>query len=290
MSLFSDLDFVKENYPLAGYTWYGVGGNAEYFAPVQNIDQLRRAVARASEHNLDIKILGQGSNVLVRDEGVKGLVVKLEGDFSKFEFRGGSIIAGSGVNLGNLVLESVREGLGGLESLTGIPGSLGGAVKMNAGGSFGEIGTSVESVELMDMQGSTFSKHKPELVFSYRQNNIYESIITSVELSLTPADSEMLLKRVQEIWIYKKNHQPVNRRTAGCVFRNVSGRSAGEIIESCGLKGAENGKAKLSEKHCNIIIAEEGCTSSDIIGLIEKIRDKVRELADIDLQLEIDMW
>ncbi|AQQ08287.1 UDP-N-acetylenolpyruvoylglucosamine reductase [Sedimentisphaera cyanobacteriorum] len=290
MSLFSDLDFVKENYPLAGHTWYGVGGNAEYFAPVQNINELRRAITRASQQNLDIKVLGQGSNVLVREEGVKGLVVKLEGDFSKFEFRGGAIIAGSGVNLGKLVLESVREGLAGLESLTGIPGSLGGAVKMNAGGRFGEIGTSVESVELIDMQGSTFSKHKPELVFSYRQNNIYESIITSVELSLTPADSEMLLKRVQEIWIYKKNHQPVNRRTAGCVFRNVSGRSAGEIIESCGLKGAENGKAKLSEKHCNIIIAEEGCTSSDIIGLIEKIREKVRELADIDLQLEIDMW
>lgn len=290
MSLFSEFEFVQENYPLAQLTWYQTGGNAEYFATVSNKQELAQLVKTANEADIEYKVLGCGSNILVRDEGFKGLVIKLCGDFCKYEFAGNKVTAGAGVNLSKLVLETVRQGLGGLETLTGIPGSIGGAVKMNAGGKFGEVGTSVESLMLMDENGEIFEKAKPELSFGYRQNNIYDSIILSVTLALNVANPDDLLKRVQEIWIYKKNNQPANRRSAGCVFKNPAGRSAGQLIEEFGMKGLKNGNASISNKHANIIVAENDCTSSEILGLIDMVRNKIREMADIDLQLEIDVW
>jgi UDP-N-acetylmuramate dehydrogenase len=290
MSLFSDFDFVQENVPLAPMTWYGVGGNARYFASVSNENQLSSLMKKALAEGIRYKILGHGSNVLISDEGFDGLVIRLTGEFCEFKIEDSKIIAGAGVNLSKLVLESIRAGLGGLESLTGIPGSIGGAVRMNAGGKFGEIGTAVESVRLMDAGGNCFTMSKPELLFNYRDSNVYDSIILSATFALTPSPGEELLKRVQEIWIYKKNNQPASKRSAGCVFRNCDTKSAGEIIEYCGLKGATFGKAKVSMEHANIITTEEGCTGADVRSLIDKVKEKVREITDIDLQLEIDIW
>lgn len=290
MSLFSDFDFVQENVPLAPLTWYGVGGSARYFATVSNEEQLSSLAKKAAAEGVRCKLLGHGSNVLIGDEGFEGLVIKLAGEFCEFEIEGNKITAGAGVNLSKLVLESVRAGLAGLESLTGIPGSIGGAVRMNAGGKFGEIGSVVESVRLMDADGSCFTMAKPELLFNYRDSNVYDSIILSATLALAPMRGEELLKRVQEIWIYKKNNQPASKRSAGCVFKNCGTKSAGEIIEYCGLKGATIGKAKVSAEHANIITTEEGCTGADVRSLINMVQEKVREITDIDLQLEIDIW
>ncbi len=282
---------VEKNYPLSEMTWFGLGGNAEYFIRPKTAEQLAEAARLCSENNLPLRVLGFGSNLLIRDEGVKGVVIKLEQEeFCKIEHKDNLLIAGAGADLGKLVLDCVRKGRGGLEALAGIPGSIGGAVRMNAGGNFGDIGSVVESVMLMDSQGQIFEKSKPELQFDYRHSNITTKIILAAKLKLSEADPQQLLRSVKEVWIYKKNTQPLNMKSAGCVFKNPRGMSAGAMIDRCGLKGTKIGGAMVSEKHANFIVAEKGCKSSDVISLIDLIKKKVKDRFDVALELEIEIW
>jgi UDP-N-acetylmuramate dehydrogenase len=170
MSIFSGLEqIVKEKYPLAKSTWYGLGGPADYFIRPRNTDELKDAVLRCKEGRVRMRVLGFGSNLLISDEGVKGAVVKLDAEqFAQTEFGETTVTAWAGAELAKLVLTCVQKGLTGLEALTGIPGSVGGSVKMNAGGNFGDIGAVVEKVTLMDNDGAVFEKSKPELIFDYR--------------------------------------------------------------------------------------------------------------------------
>ena len=187
MSIFSGLEeIVKTNYPLGKSTWYGLGGPADYFIRPNTIEQLQEVVKRCNENNVPIYVLGFGSNLLVSDEGLRAAVIKLESEqFSQIQYQGEQITAGAGAELSKLVLNCVQKGLSGLEALTGIPGSIGGAVRMNAGGNFGDIGAAVESVTLMDKNGKVFEKSKPELVFDYRKTNIAAKFILSAKLNLT---------------------------------------------------------------------------------------------------------
>jgi len=189
-----------------------------------------------------------------------------------------------------LVLTCVQKGLSGIEALTGIPGSIGGAVKMNAGGNFGDIGSAVESVTLMDSKGTTFEKKKPELVFDYRGTNITAKFILNAQLKLASADPEQIMRTVKEAWIYKKNTQPLNTKNCGCIFKNPRGVSAGALIDRAGLKGLQIGGAAVSEKHANFVIAEKGCKSRDVMRLIDAVRERVKERFDIELELEIEIW
>jgi UDP-N-acetylmuramate dehydrogenase len=291
-NIFSGLEkIVEKNFPLGQYTWFGLGGNAEFFIRPQTVEQLADVVKRCAENDIPLRILGFGSNLLVRDQGVKGAVVKLDSpQFCKIENNGLSHTVGAGADLGKLVLDCVRKGFGGIESLAGIPGSIGGAVKMNAGGIFGDFGSAVESVTLMDNVGNVFEKNKPELSFDYRSTNITAKFIIGAQIKLYEADPQQLLRTVKEIWIYKKNTQPLNTRNAGCVFKNPRGMSAGATIDRTGLKGTKIGGAVVSEKHANFIIAEKGCKSGDVIALIDTIKQKVKEKFDVELELEIEIW
>jgi UDP-N-acetylmuramate dehydrogenase len=206
------------------------------------------------------------------------------------EFKNEEVTAWAGVELNKLVMDSVRKGLSGIEALTGIPGSVGGAVKMNAGGNFGDLGASVEKVQLMDIEGNVFVKSKPELVFDYRSTNITAKFILNAQLKLTPSDSEQIMRTIKEIWIYKKNTQPLNTKNSGCIFKNPRGVSAGALIDRAGLKGFQIGGAVVSEKHANFINAEKGCTSNDVIKLIDTIKEKVKDQFNIELELEIEIW
>ena len=292
MPIFNGLDpIVKTDYRLARHTWYGLGGPADYFIQPADVDQLKEVVRRCREHSLKIYVLGCGSNLLVSDEGVRGAVIRLDAEaFRQVRVEDDIVTAGAGVDLGQLVLECVKKGLSGLEGLTGIPGSIGGAVWMNAGGQFGDIGTVVESTTVMDVHGKVYDKAKPELAFDYRSSNIASRFILGATLRLTPADPEQIMRTVQEAWIYKKNHQPLNTRNCGCVFKNPPGQSAGALIDRTGLKGLQAGGAKVSEKHANFIVAEKGCTSGDVLRLIDTVRDKVKEGTGIELETEIEIW
>jgi UDP-N-acetylmuramate dehydrogenase len=282
---------IKTDCHLCNYTWFGLGGIADYVITPHTVDELRSVILRCNENELPYKIIGFGSNLLVRDEGFRGAVIKLEGDaFTSVEYKGETVVAMAGASLSKLVLDCVRKGLGGLEALTGIPGSVGGAVKMNAGGTFGDIGASVQSVTLMDKDGNLFDKPKPELVFDYRCVNITARIVMGATLALTESDPEQMLRTTKEIWIYKKNTQPLNTRNAGCIFKNPRGLSAGALIDRAGLKGMRIGGAAVSEKHANFIVAEDGCTSRDVMELIDGIRARVKQEFDIELELELEIW
>ncbi len=284
-------DIVETGYLLAKRTWYGLGGPAEYFIRPQTTEQLKKVVQRCTENGIRMYVLGFGSNLLIKDEGVRGAVIKLEAaPFTHIEFHGQEVTAWAGAELSKLVLTCVEKGLSGVEALTGIPGSVGGAVRMNAGGNFGDFGAVVETVTLMDKGGKVFEKRKPELVFDYRQVNITAKFILNARLKLNATDPEQVLRTVKEIWIYKKNSQPLNTKNAGCIFKNPPGASAGALIDKAGLKGLRIGGAVVSDKHANFILAEEGCTSRDVTGLIEIIRQKIKEQFDVELELEIEIW
>jgi UDP-N-acetylmuramate dehydrogenase len=292
MNIFNGLEeIVETDYPLAKRTWYGLGGAADYFIRPKTVRQLTEVVRRCNKNNIRIYAMGFGSNLLISDEGLRGAVIKLEAEqFAQIEFDGEEVTAWAGAELSKLVLTCVKKGLSGIEALTGIPGSVGGAVKMNAGGNFGDFGSSVETVTLMDSDGNVFEKSKPELVFDYRRTNITAKFILSARLKLNESDSEQIMRTVKEIWIYKKNNQPLNTKNSGCIFRNPQGGSAGALIDRASLKGLRIGGAVVSEKHANFIIAEKECTSSDVMRLIEAIQQKVKEQFDIELELEVEIW
>lgn len=292
MNIFSGLEeIVEADYPLARRTWYGLGGPADYFIRPKDTDQLKEVVQRCNENGIPMHVMGFGSNLLVSDDGVRGAVLKLEaGRFAQVEFGEREVTAWAGAELSKLVLTCVEKGLSGIETLTGIPGSVGGAVKMNAGGNFGDFGSAVESVTLMASTGNIFEKNKPELEFDYRRTNITAKFILNARLKFNAGDPEMIMRTVKEIWICKKNSQPLNTKNSGCIFKNPRGISAGALIDRAGLKGTRIGGAVVSEKHANFIIAEKGCTSSDVMKLIENVRKAVKEQFDVDLELEIEIW
>ncbi|UCC97635.1 MAG: UDP-N-acetylmuramate dehydrogenase [Phycisphaerales bacterium] len=292
MGIFSGLeDIVETDHPLAKRTWYGLGGPADYFIRPQTTEQLKDVVRRCDENGIRMYVMGFGSNLLIEDEGLRGAVIKFEAEpFAHIEFEGHEVTAGAGAELSKLVLTCVEKGLSGIEALTGIPGSVGGAVRMNAGGNFGDFGAAVETVTLMDKAGNIFEKSKPELVFDYRQTNITAKFILSARLKLSAADPEQVMRTVKEIWIYKKNSQPLNTKNSGCIFKNPRGVSAGALIDRAGLKGLRIGGAVVSDKHANFIIAENGCTSRDVMRLIEAIKQRVQEQFDVELELEIEIW
>ena len=292
MNIFTGLEqIVETDYPLSKQTWYGLGGPADYFVRPQTVDQLQQVVQRCNENKVPIYVLGFGSNLLISDKGLKAAVIKLDSkDFKQVKFSGENVTAWAGAELSRLVLTCVEKGLSGVEALTGIPGSIGGAVKMNAGGNFGDIGAAVESVTLMDAQGSVFEKSKPELIFDYRQTNITAKFILSAQLQLTEGTSDQIMRTVKEIWMYKKNNQPLNTKNSGCIFKNPRGVSAGALIDRTGLKGLQLGGAVISEKHANFIIAQKGCKTRDVIRLIDVVKEKVKKRFDIDLELEVEIW
>jgi UDP-N-acetylmuramate dehydrogenase len=292
MNIFSGLEkIVETKQPLAKETWYGLGGPADYFIRPENTEQLALVVKRCNENRIPIYVLGYGSNLLVSDEGVRGAVIQLKSDnFSQIKFVKEQVIAGAGVELSRLLLTCAKKGLSGLEPLTGIPGSVGGAVRMNSGGNFGDIGTVVESVILMDKDSKIFEKKKPELQFDYRQTNITAKFILEAKINMTTGDPEQITKTIKENWVYKKNSQPLNTINSGCIFKNPRGLSAGAMIDRTGLKGLQIGGAIVSEKHANFFIAQKGCTSRDVMKLIETVKEKVQKQFNVELELEIEIW
>ncbi len=292
MNIFSGLEkIVETNYLLAKHTWYGLGGPADYFIRPKTIEQLGEIVQWCNENKIRIYMMGFGSNLLISDDGLRAAVIKLEQEkFKQTEFDDEKITAWAGAELNKLVLDCVQKGLSGIEALTGIPGSVGGAVKMNAGGNFGDIGAAVETVTLMDSHGNIFEKSKPELMFDYRRTNITAKFILNAQLKLNTADPEQIMRTVKEIWIHKKNNQPLNTRNCGCIFKNPRGVSAGAMIDRAGLKGLQIGGAIVSDKHANFIIAEKGCKSRDVMRLIDAINQRVKEKFGIELELEIEIW
>jgi len=292
MKLFAGLEkIVKRDHGLAPETWLRIGGPAEYLIEPCTVDQLRQVVKACREEQVPMRVMGRGANLLVDDAGVKGAVIRLcKGDFAGVEPTDQGFRAAAGADMGKLVLRCVREGRSGLEALTGIPGSVGGCVKMNAGGVFGDIGNAVESVEVMSADGEVFTRYRGDLAFAYRSTNISAPFILAAEFRLSEDDPHRILKQVKQIWMYKKNTQPLGSRNAGCIFKNPRGLSAGALIDRAGLKGKRVGGAHVSLKHANFILADNGTRASDVLKLINVIREAVYKKNEVYLELEIEVW
>ncbi len=292
MKLFNGLEqIVRLNEPMSKHTWLSLGGPAEYFVQPRSLDELKCVARRCRESDVPMHVLGSGANLLVSDGGVTGAVIHLTGgEFTDVVWSGGSLKAGGGADMGKIVLQAVRKGMGGMECLTGIPGTVAGCVKMNAGGAFGDIGSIVESVDVMDSDGECFTRHRSDLDFGYRSTNIAATFVLGATFTLVEDDPHRILQQTKRIWIYKKNTQPLGDSSCGCIFKNPRGMSAGALIDRAGLKGHRVGGAYVSKKHANFILAEKGASATDMLKLIDIIREKVHAAHEVVLELEIEVW
>ena len=282
---------VRRDEPLAMHTWFQLGGPAEYFAEPENAEQLIALVRRCHEEDVPVRVLGRGSNILVRDEGAAGMVIRLSApDFTKIKVDGQEVTAGGGAALGHVVTTAVHEGLAGLEGLIGIPGTTGGALVGNAGVHGSDIGQWTVRTTVVSQTGEVYGRESDELDFAYRQSNLDEIAILEATFQLEEDDPNELARRMQKYWIAKKASQPMGHQCAGCIFKNPRGTSAGELIEEAGLKGTRIGGAVVSDRHANFIVAEPECTSQDVLRLIDLVRSQVHDRLGIELQRELEIW
>jgi UDP-N-acetylmuramate dehydrogenase len=283
---------VKADEPLAPHLWFRLGGPAAFLARPRTLDELVGLLRRCRDESIPFKVLGGGSNVLVRDEGVKALVLHLESPaFSDVTIRDGRIEAGAAVPLTALISQSTRAGLAGLEFLTGIPGTVGGALLGNAGDRQVSIGQLVDRVTVIDAAVEIKVRDRDDLRFADRESNLDELVILSAEFALERADPEVVVRRMRRIWIVKKENQPYGHQSSGCIFKNpTTDLSAGMLIEQAGLKGTRYGGAEVSDRHANFIVAQPGASASDVLHLIDQIRQRVWQQFGYELELQIQIW
>lgn len=282
---------VTENAPLAPLTWYKIGGPAKYLVRPTSIEQTQEAARRCVEYGVPIYVLGLGANVLVNDNGVDGAVFRLDDPFWQgVQVDGETVKVGAGADMAKLVVNLARQGLAGFECMAGIPGTIGGGIRMNAGGKYGDIGAIVTRVTVMDSHGEIFERIKDDLVFEYRRTNIVAPFILGATLELDRDDANAIAHRTKEIWMYKRNTQPLNMKSCGCIFKNPRGLSAGALIDSAGLKGMRAGGAEVSSKHANFVIAHPGATADDVLKLAKIIQDKVYDKHQVVLESEVKVW
>ena len=284
-------EILSHNTPLAPLTWLKVGGPAQYFLEPRSPNELVAVVRACHENGIPVHLLGGGSNVLIKDDGVSGAVLHLSHEsFSQIKVEGNKIHAGAGALLSTAISHSVKAGLAGLENLTGIPGTIGGALKGNAGGRSGDIGQFVHDVRVVTLKGEIFTRTDDELSFGYRQSSINELAIIDATFQLTPDEPEEITRRMRTLWIMKKATQPLSFQSAGCIFKNPRGLSAGALIEQAGLKGTRIGSASISDRHANFIVTEEGASFEDVHRLIDLAKSRVAEQFGVELGLEIQIW
>jgi UDP-N-acetylmuramate dehydrogenase len=291
MAALSGIDCVCEGVPLADRTWFKLGGPAQFFAEPTSVDELLAVVKRCRDEGLQLRLLGGGSNVLVRDEGVAGTVIALmHPSFSEIRVDGRRATVGGGAKLANAVSATVGRGLSGLESLVGIPGTVGGALHGNAGSHAGDIGQWACRATVITRGGEIFQRERGDLVFAYRQSSLDELVILEAEFELEKDDPTELTKRMQKQWIVKKANLPMAHENTGCIFKNPRGMSAGMLVDQCGLKGERVGGVEVSQRHANFFIAQPGATAREVLQLIDLVRNRVAERMGVELETQIEIW
>ncbi|PPR10223.1 MAG: UDP-N-acetylenolpyruvoylglucosamine reductase [Alphaproteobacteria bacterium MarineAlpha11_Bin1] len=278
---------ISINASLAGITWFRTGGTAEVLFLPADTDDLKSFI-ESLDKEIDITVLGLGSNALIRDGGVPGVVIHLGKNFGEVTFDGDDVIAGAGA-LDVTVSRSCHERrLAGLEFLNGIPGMIGGALRMNAGAYGSEISDVLISAEAMDSSGKIRKLSKSDFGFSYRRCSVDEDwIFLSARLRGVPSDHAAIAKRMSQIKASRKSTQPIQERTGGSTFKNPPDSPAWELIDAAGCRGLVVGDAMVSEQHCNFLINRGNATAADLECLGEEVRQRVRAHSGILLEWEI---
>lgn len=280
---------IIENADMSRYCTYKAGGSARYLISVENIEELREALKMAKEKKLDSFILGRGSNVLVRDGGYDGIIIRLSGEFTLIESTQNVITAGAAATNVEVCVLARDEGLSGIEFMHGIPGSIGGAVFMNAGAYGSEICDYVDEVTFMDEDYNVVAKPSKDIDFGYRHTEFMDGggIIISVKLRLTPSSADAVASKMDTLLNKRTIKQPMNYPSCGSVFKRPLGGYAAKLIEDAGLKGASIGGAEVSTKHSGFIINKGEATANDITDLIKLVQKRVKKNSGIDLKTEV---
>lgn len=283
------LNRLTENEPMSRHTTFRTGGNAKwYFAP-ESREEIILAVNFAKEKNIPYFILGNGSNLLVSDSGFDGLIISLTENFNEITVRGEKITALSGASLPKISVSALKGSLTGMEALSGIPGSLGGALYMNAGAYGSEIGEIAYSVEVLDSSLNIKTLYADELSFTYRHSTFTDSglIILSAVLSLKKGNEAEIRAAMNDFNKRRRDKQPLEYPSAGSAFKRPEGYFAAKLIDDAGLKGLSVGGAQVSEKHSGFIINKGNATSGEIWELMELVRSKVMEFSGVELEPEV---
>lgn len=299
MRISPDTLAIQEHAPIS--TWFHIGGCADRLARPGSREDLLRCI----EMDPELVVLGEGANLLVDDAGMDRLVVSLQTPgFQSTEFDpSGLVHAGAGVALPRLISECVKRGLSGIETLAGIPATVGGATVMNAGGAFGEWAACVRTVFATDRAGREHAFRRDLIDFGYRQSHLNHLIVTGVELALTPGDADACRAELKRCMEYKGATQPLKDKSAGCVFKNpvlhddlcdigAAGQrvSAGMLIDRAGCKGLRVGGAAVSSVHANFFVVEPGAAARDVIDLIGRVRQRVIDVFGVALEREVVIW
>lgn len=284
---------VQRDVPLAPYTSMRVGGPADLLIPCATADEVVRAVRLAIEHDVPWRVLGGGCNVLVADEGVRGLVVLNRAERVQFEGEG-TVWAETGILLAQLARETVARGLAGLAWAAGLPGTLGGAIAGNAGAFGGEIADVLQSGRVLDPHGEVTERARDWFAFTYRGSRVKSQrpaarcVVLDARLQLQPGDREALQARVAEILDWRRTRHPAGA-TMGSTFKNAPDAHAGRLIEGLGLKGYSIGGAQVSEKHANFFMNANGATAADVLTLIRYVQQEAERRLGIRLEPEVEL-
>ena len=284
-------EIVRANVPMAMHTWLQLGGQAEFFAEPRTEEEFLSLLRVCRQNNVPVRILGLGSNILVSDEGVPGMVIRLTApEFCAIQTEENRLITGGGAKLGRAITGAVYAGLAGLEAFIGIPGTVGGAVHGNISSADGDIGQWVETVRVATFDGEIVTLDRENIAFGYRSSSLENTVILSCTFLLEKDDASELARRLQKIWIVRKKTEPIGYCGAGWLFKDPVGQSASALIEEAGLKGTRIGGAVVSDRNANFILAKPECSSSDVKRLASLIQTQVRERAGVQLDLDINIW
>ncbi len=287
---------IKADVPLKNHTTFRIGGTAKYWFEPRNTEELARFLKSVS---LPVFVIGAGSNLLIDDGLIKKVFISLKSaDFNGIEIRGTTVTVGAGVKIGRLISALSSKNLGGYEFLGGIPGTIGGALAMNAGarvshdvlGSYREMKDIVSEVDCLDRSGKRSRIRKKDLKFSYRRSSLKGLVIISAKLKLKYADKKEVNERIRKIILNRLDRQDLRYPSAGSFFRNPDkGDPAGRLIDTCRLKGLSVGGARVSDKHANFIINAKGAKAQDVIRLTDKVAQKVYQRFKIRLLPEVEI-
>ena len=275
--------------PMAKHTSFRIGGPADALAQPADEAELAALLQRAAEHAVPVTLVGNGSNLLVRDKGIRGLVIKLSNAFADIAVEGNTITFGSGVSLAMASKKAASLSLSGMEFAVGIPGTIGGAVYMNAGAYDGEMAKVVSSVRVMDGQGKVKELAASQLDFAYRHTALQNSglIVTGVTVCLKPGEAEDIAAKMADFSQRRISKQPLELPSAGSMFKRPPGYFAGTLIEQTGLKGYTVGGAQVSQKHAGFVVNIGGATASDVLQLISDVQNKVFAAHGVHLEPEV---
>jgi UDP-N-acetylmuramate dehydrogenase len=284
-------EIVKRDEPLAPYSFLKVGGPAEILVQPRSRDELTAVVRRCLKSNLRLHVLGGGCNILIPDEGVRGVVLRLSHpEFVQISVADRHVRSGTGAPLSALISQAARHGLAGLEVLIGIQGSVGGALRCNAGDRSGEIGQFVRWVEVIDDQGDIQLRERDELRFAQRWSNLDDPVLLAAEFELDRDHPDAIVKRMRKSWIQRKATQPLSFQAHGRMFKNPRGMEAGSLIEQAGLAKTKVGGAEISERNANSVVVHPGGSARDVLRLMDLVRSRIHDRFGVELESEITVW